>query len=157
LAGSRFVTADTAPGYDHDALETAVMTEFDSLVEETIARQVSGVECTHEEGELAGGQTVPCTANVDGHAVRIAAQIEATDPEVDITMIDLLYDVPALAPSVGEKITKVLDVDLDLNCGQGLRVVPTGGSFDCTATDIYGDSETIRIAAYHDGEHWDFA
>jgi hypothetical protein len=42
-----------------------------------------------------------------------------------------------------------------LDCGDGLKVVSLGDSFDCTAADPPGDTRTARITASRDGEFWE--
>ena len=58
------------------------------------------------------------------------------------------------AEAMAVEISNAVEFPVTLSCGDGLKVVPIGDSFECTATDEHGDTRTIRIRADPDGEFW---
>ena len=71
--------------------------------------------------------------------------------------LDAVYDLSAAGGRLSQGISEEYGFDVGVTCGDGLRVVEIGRSFECTATDPTGDTRTVRVTAAAVGEddHWE--
>ena len=67
----------------------------------------------------------------------------------------MVYDLADTAQVLSTEISKEVDFAVTTTCGEGLKVVPIGDSFECTAADEIGDTRTIRVTARPEGEFWE--
>jgi hypothetical protein len=67
----------------------------------------------------------------------------------------MVYDLADTAQVLSTEISKEVDFAVTTSCGEGLKVVPIGDSFECTAADEFGDTRTIRVTANPEGEFWE--
>ena len=88
-----------------------------------------------------------CTADVDGNKVRVQAKFTDDNGNVDFSTLDTVYDLQKMAKSLSEEISRDRGFDVTVKCGEGLKVVEIGQSFECKAFDPRGVSRTVRITA----------
>ncbi|HZN83430.1 MAG TPA: DUF4333 domain-containing protein [Mycobacterium sp.] len=138
---------------DYEALESYVFDEVNGDFPSQISREVSGVDCPRQADTVTSGESFVCTVDVDGHAVRV--EVTAKNEGLDFNTLDMVYDLGPAAQDFADQISNEVEFPITLSCGEGLKVVPIGDSFECTAADEYGDTRTIRITANPDGEFWE--
>jgi Domain of unknown function (DUF4333) len=138
---------------DYEALESYISDEINDDYSSLIGHQVSGVDCPRQADTVTSGESFLCTVDLDGHAVRV--QVTANDEGLDFNTLDMVYDLGPAAEALAVEISNEVEFPVTLSCGDGLKVVPIGDSFECTAADEYGDTRTIRITANPDGEFWE--
>jgi tartrate dehydratase alpha subunit/fumarate hydratase class I-like protein len=94
-----------------------------------------------------------CTADLEGYAVRV--QVAAKGEGLEYKTLDAVYDLGPAAEELAGYISAEVESAVTLSCGEGLKVVPIGDSFDCTAADETGDTRTIRITNSPNGDFWE--
>ena len=67
--------------------------------------------------------------------------------------IDTLYNLPDTAKSLAGEITGQLGFAVTVDCGEGLKAVEVGKTFDCKATSDDGDQRSVRVTAAPIGEN----
>ena len=137
---------------DYEALESYITDEISDDYSQ-IGRQASGVDCPRQADTVTSGESFLCTVDLDGHGVRV--EVTAKDEGLDFNTLDMVYDLGPAAEAMAVEISNAVEFPVTLSCGDGLKVVPIGDSFECTATDEHGDTRTIRITADPDGEFWE--
>lgn len=137
-------------GPDYAKLEKAITDELDGAYTD-ISRKVSSVECPRQS-ELKTGDTFVCKADLDGNTVRVL--VTATDDEgnVDFKTLDTVFDLERTADGLGSDISQDRGFDVTVTCGEGLKVVEIGQSFECTAADPRGDTRKVKVTAGAPGE-----
>jgi hypothetical protein len=138
---------------DYDALESYIADEVNGDFSSQISREVSGVDCPRQADTVTSGESFVCIVDVDGHDVRV--ELTAKNHGLDFTTLDIVYDLGPAAQDLAAQISNEVEFPITLSCGEGLKVVPIGDSFECTAADEYGDTRTIRITANPDGDFWE--
>jgi hypothetical protein len=137
---------------DYEALESYITDELNDRYP-LISHHLSGVDCPRQADPLKSGDSRLCTIDLEGHTVRM--EVAADDTELRFTTLDMVYDLGPAAETLAVEISNEVEFPVTLSCGEGLKVVPIGDSFECTAADEYGDTRTIRITANPDGEFWE--
>jgi hypothetical protein len=138
---------------DYEALESYISDEVNGDFSSQISREVSGVDCPRQADTVTSGESFVCIVDVDGHDVRV--EVTAKNQGLDFTTLDIVYDLGPAAQDLADQISNEVEFPITLSCGEGLKVVPIGDSFECTAADEYGDTRTIRITANPDGDFWE--
>lgn len=145
----------SAGGPDYAKLENAITDELNKSYA-AIDRRVSSVDCPRQSS-LKKGDTFICTADLDGNDVRV--QAEATDDEgnVDFKTLDVVFELPETAKSLAREISQDQGFPVTVTCGDGLKVVQVGQSFQCTASDPQGVTRQVKLTAGGVGEtdHWE--
>ncbi|MFA7509289.1 MAG: DUF4333 domain-containing protein [Mycolicibacterium vanbaalenii] len=139
-------------GLDYDKLEKAITDELNTSYS-SIDQTVSSVECPEQSPRPGKGDTFECTADVGGQTVRVEATVTDDDYNVNFKTKDTLYDLPSAATTLSDEISKTLEFPVTADCGEGLKAVEVGATFDCTAADEYGTERTVRVTAEPIGEN----
>lgn len=139
-------------GLDYDKLEKAITEELNSSYS-SIGEQVSGVDCPEQSPAPGKGDTFDCTAEVAGQTVRVETTVTDDDYNVDFSTRDTLYDMPGTATALTDDLSNQLGFPVTVDCGEGLRTIEIGTTFDCTATDDGGQERVLRITAEPVGEN----
>lgn len=149
LAGCQFTAS--AGGLDYEKLQDAITAELNGSYS-GISRQVSSVDCPRQSETPKTGDTFVCTASVDSEKVRVEVTVKDDDYNVDFTTLDALFDLPGTADGLTGQITEQLGFPVTVTCGEGLKAVEIGTTFECTAADEDGDTRTVQVTAGAVGE-----
>ncbi|BBY53403.1 DUF4333 domain-containing protein [Mycolicibacillus koreensis] len=156
LAGCSLLSSSGGP--DYGKLESAI---HDKLVEEYagIGHEPSEVTCPRPKETPKAGEVFVCTTHVDGND-DLTVHIEVTagdDGRADFKTVDTLYDLPDAAEKLGTQISEDQGFAVTVDCGQGVKVVAEGDSFECTATDPAGQNRTVKVTAgpVDKGDTWE--
>lgn len=139
-------------GLDYDKLEKAITDELNSSYS-SIEQQVSAVECPEQKPGPGKGDTFECTAEVGGQSVRVTSTVTDDEYNVDFSTKDTLYDLPSTASALTDELSNQLQFPVTVDCGEGLKAVEIGTTFDCAALDQQGEERTVRITAEPVGEN----
>lgn len=150
LAGCQF--SFSAGGIDYEKLEGAITDELNSQYAQ-ISREVTNVDCPRQEASPNPGDTFNCIAELDGHQVRVGVTVQDEDYNVDFSTLDVVFELADTAQTLAREISAQFGFDVSVSCGDGLKVVAVGESFDCTATDPSGDTRTVKLTAGAVGEN----
>lgn len=135
----------SAGGPDYGKLESGITDELNAAYAQ-MSRQVSSVVCPRQSNTPKAGDTFVCTADVEGHDVRVEVEL-ADDESADFRTLDVLFDLPDTAKSLSREISAEHGFAVTVTCGKGLEVVAIGESFECTAADRAGDTRTVKVTA----------
>lgn len=138
-------------GLDYDKLEGAITTELNNNYT-AISRQVAGVDCPRQATAPKAGDALICNADLEGQTVRVRATVSDENYNVHFDTLDAVYDLPAAGGRLSQSLSAEYGFDVTVTCGDGLRVVEIGQSFECAATDPTGDTRTVRVTAAAVGE-----
>lgn len=133
-------------GLDYEALEDGIAEELNASYA-SIGRSVEGVDCPEPDEDPGVGDQLVCTATLEGQAVRVQATVEDEDFNVTFNTLDVVYELTDTAELLAADISEAIGVPVNLNCGQGITVVPIGDGFQCSATDAGGGTATIQVTA----------
>jgi hypothetical protein len=139
-------------GLDYQKLEdeiTKKLNESYSSMNET----VSSVECPEQSPEPKAGSTFDCTAQVAGQTVRVGVKVKDDDYNVNYETKDTLYELPTVASSLSDEVSKQVGFPVTVDCGEGVKAVEVGKTFDCTASDDQGSERTVQVTAAPVGEN----
>lgn len=145
----------SSPSPDFESLESQIvqgLNEDLAAHPAKIAADVSSVDCPQAQAPKTGDMFV-CMADLDGHDMRV--QVTVDEDMVDYVTLDMVYDLRYAEQVMAAQISEALEFPVTLSCGEGLKVVPIGDSFECTAADELGDTRTIKITANPEGEFWE--
>ncbi|MDZ4264704.1 MAG: DUF4333 domain-containing protein [Mycobacterium sp.] len=143
-AGCQFSFSSGGP--DYEKLETAIADELNTQYS-AISRQVSAVECPRPSTPPKAGSSFNCIADLDGNDVRVEVKFTDDDYNVDFATLDSVYDLATTGEGLSEEVSKDYGFDVTVRCGNGLKVVAVGDSFDCEAADRRGDTRPVRVTA----------
>lgn len=139
-------------GLDYEKLENEISTGLNNSYA-SIDQKVSSVDCPEQSPSPKAGDTFECTAQVGGQTVRLVVDVEDDDyNNVNYETKDTLFDLPTVAATMSDEVSKQVDFPVTVDCGQGLTTVEVGKTLDCTATDPQGAERTVRITAAPVGE-----
>ena len=141
----------SAGGPDYEKLERGITDELNSSYE-NLDQKVSAVDCPRQSGKVAAGDTFICEADLDGNNVRVEVTAVDDKGEVNFKTLDVVYDLTATAQGLTKEITKDRGFKVTVSCGEGLKVVEAGKSFECEAADRRGDTRTVKVTAGAVGE-----
>jgi uncharacterized protein DUF4333 len=144
LAACQFSASVGGP--DYEKLERGITDELNGNYAE-ISRQVSSVSCPRQSTPPKTGDTFICTADVEGHEVRVEVAVKDDDYNVDFSTLDVVFDLAGTERGLSREISDQYGFDVKVACGEGLKVVAIGDSFECVATDPAGDTRTVRLTA----------
>ena len=144
MAGCQF--SMSAGGPDYKKLENAIS---DNLNEnyQTFNKQVSGVDCPRQSETPKTGDTFICKADLDGTPVRVLVTVKDDEQNVDFSTMDTVYDLSTVAQRLTKEISADRGFAVMVTCGEGLKVVEIGQSFECTAADRNGDTRQVKVTA----------
>lgn len=141
----------SAGGPDYEKLEGAIADELNTSYSE-ISRTVAGVDCPRQSDPPKAGDSFICTATVDDKAVRVEAKVGQDDETVDFSTLDVVYDLATVAPKLARAISESQGFAVTVTCGEGLKIVEIGKSFECVAADRRGDTRPVKVTAGPVGE-----
>ena len=143
-------------GLDYGKLENAIAAELNNNYA-AISRHVAGVDCPRQAQAPKAGDTLICSADLEGQTVRVRATVSDENYNVKFDSLDAVYDLSAVNGRLSHGLSEEYGFDVTVTCGDGLRVVEIGRSFECAATDPTGDTRTVRVTAAAVGEddHWE--
>ena len=92
-----------------------------------------------------------------GGAQPAGRPITDDDYNVDFSTMDTVFDLDGTAQALSREISEQQGFPVTVTCGEGLKVVEIGQSFDCVAADDQGATRTVRLTAGAVGEndHWE--
>lgn len=149
LAGCSF--SMSAGGPDYDKLERGITDELNASYQE-ISREVSGVDCEKPSKTPKAGDKFICHADVDGSPVRVQVVVDDDEQNVSFSTLDVVYDLSKTAQSLVQEISADQGFAVTVTCGEGLKVVEVGKSFECIAADRRGDTRPVKITVGEIGE-----
>lgn len=143
LASCSFSMSSGGP--DYEELQNSIADELNKSYS-PFSREVSGVDCPRQSGKLQNGDTFICKADLEGHPVRV--QVTISDSEnVDFKTMDTVYDLSVTATDLARRISEDQGFAVTVTCGDGLKVVEVGQSFECVAADRRGDTRQVKVTA----------
>lgn len=135
----------SAGGPDYEGLQKAIAAELNESYK-PMGRHVDAVDCPRQSGKLAAGDTFICKADLEGNPVRV--QVTLTDDEnADFKTMDTVYDLSATATDLARQISQDQGFAVTVTCGDGVKVVEVGQSFECVAADRRGDTRPVKVTA----------
>jgi hypothetical protein len=145
----------SAGGPDYTKLEKAITDKLNESYA-PISRQVSKVDCPTEATPKIG-DTFICNADIDGNEVRVQAKVTDDKGNVDFSTLDVVFDLERTATGLSHEISQDRGFAVTVTCGDGLKVVEIGQSFECEAADPQGVTRTVKVTAGAPGEtdHWE--
>lgn len=145
-AGCQF--SFSAGGPDYEKLETAISDELNKQYSSmAVSRQVSAVECPRPESSPKAGSSLTCIADLEGNDVRVEVKFTDDDYNVDFSTLDVVFDLAETGQGLSEDVSKDYGFDVTVTCGDGLKVVAVGESFECEAADPRGDTRPVKVTA----------
>ena len=144
LAGCQF--SFSAGGPDYEKLETTMADELNTQYE-SISQQVSGVRCPRPDETPKTGDSITCVADLAGNDVRVEATFTSDDYDVDFATIDTVYDLGDTADGLADDISAEYGFDVSVECGDGIKIVEVGSTFECEAADRSGDTRPVVVTA----------
>ncbi|MBB2989217.1 hypothetical protein FHR72_000674 [Mycolicibacterium iranicum] len=138
-------------GLDYDKLETKIRDALNTTYSDT-GETVSRVECPEQSPGPEAGDSLQCTAEVGGQTVRVDAKVTNDEYDVEYETRDTLFDLQAVADGLSDEVSRQVEFPVTVDCGEGLKPVEVGKTFDCSATDTQGEQRTLRITAAPVGE-----
>lgn len=138
-------------GLDYDRLESEITNKLNESYS-SIDQKVSGVECPEQSPDPKAGSAFDCTAEVGGQTVRIGVKVKDDDFNVEYETKDTLYELPTVADTLAEEVSNQVGFPVTVDCGEGLKAVEVGTTFDCTAADEQGAERTLQVTAAPVGE-----
>jgi hypothetical protein len=142
LAGCSF--SMSAGGPDYAKLESAITDELNGSYQK-IDREVSEVACEKPEKAPKAGDTFLCNADVDGSTVRVQVVVSDDEENVEFSTLDVIFDLSQTAQGLTKEISADRGFAVTVTCGEGLKVVEVGESFECTAADRRGDTRPVKV------------
>ncbi len=139
-------------GLDYQKLEDEITKELNNSYS-SIDQKVSSVECPEQSSSPKAGATFDCTAEVGGQTVRVGVTVKDDDYNVSYETKDTLYELPTVASTLSDEVSKQVGFDVTVDCGEGLKAVEVGKTFDCTAADPQGEERTVQVTAAPVGEN----
>ncbi len=136
----------SAGGLDYSKLESAITDELNSSYSD-LPVKVSSVDCPRQSESPKAGDTFVCKADVDGSTVRVQVNVKDDDKNVDYSTLDVLFDLPQTASGLESDISEDRGFDVTVDCGEGIKVVEIGQTFECTAADPQGATRTVKVTA----------
>ena len=133
-------------GPDYEKLEGAIADELNGTYS-SISREVSGVDCPKPAQTPKAGDTFMCGADVEGQNVRVEVAVEDDDYNVSFSTLDILFELAETEKSLSQDVSKEFGFDVTVTCGDGMKIVEIGQSFECTATDPRGNARTVKLTA----------
>lgn len=154
LAGCSF--SFSAGGPDYDKLEGAIADELNGTYAE-ISREVSSVDCPRPSPTPKTGDTFVCGADVEGQNVRVEVKVNDDDYNVSFSTLDILFDLAETERGLSQDVSKEYGFEVTVTCGEGVKIVAIGASFDCEAVDQRGDARTVKLTAgdVGSGDSWE--
>lgn len=139
-------------GIDYKTLEEEITNKLNESYS-SIGEKVSGVQCPEQSPEPKAGSTFDCTAEVGDQTVRVGVTVKDDDYNVSYETRDTLYELPTVADTLGDEVSKQVGFPVTVDCGEGLKAVEVGKTFDCTAADEQGAERTLQVTAAPVGEN----
>ncbi|MCV7193070.1 DUF4333 domain-containing protein [Mycolicibacterium brumae] len=133
-------------GPDYEKLESAIADELNASYE-PIGRQVDSVDCPRLKDTPKSGDTFICKADLSGNPVRVQVTVTDDKNNVDFATMDTAYDLSNLSQQLAKEISADRGFAVTVTCGEGVKVVEAGKSFECTAADRRGDTRPVKVTA----------
>lgn len=133
-------------GPDYQKLEAGITDELNKSYS-SISRQVSDVDCPRQASTPKPGDSFICTADLDDNPVRVQVKVEDDQQNVTFSTLDVVYDLSETAKGLARDISEDRGFAVTVTCGDGLKVVEVGQTFECTAADRRGDTRTVQVTA----------
>ncbi|NVN51863.1 hypothetical protein HLY00_1853 [Mycolicibacterium hippocampi] len=145
-AGCQFSFSSGGP--DYEKLESAISDELNKQYSSmAVAREVSAVECPRPEDSPKAGSSFNCIADLEGNDVRVEVKFTDDDYNVDFSTLDVVFDLAETGQGLSEDVSKDYGFEVVVSCGEGLKVVAVGESFECEAADRRGDTRPVKVTA----------
>ena len=133
-------------GPDYQKLSSQITDELNKSYS-SLGHKVTSVDCPKQDPTPKTGDKFNCTADVEGAKVRVEVEVTSDNYDVKYSTLDKLFDLPITAQKVGEQLTEQYGFDVTVDCGEGLKAVEGGTTFECTASDPNGEEKQVEITA----------
>ncbi len=144
----------SAGGPDYAELETSIADELKDTYSE-ISPNAPSVTCPRSQADPKPGDTFICDADVDGEKVRVEVTVKDDEGNVKFSTLDIVYDLPRTERLLGSEIESQMGFPVTVKCGTGLKIVPVGDSFTCSAFDENSVEKTVEVTASEVGkDNW---
>jgi hypothetical protein len=144
----------SAGGPDYDKLEKSISDELKGTYSE-ITPTAPKVTCPRDQPNPQKGDTFICTADVEGEPVRVEVTVNDDEGNVGFSTLDIVYDLTRTERMLGTEIESNMGFPVSVKCGTGVKVVPLGDSFTCTAVDENSVQKTVEVTAVEVGkDNW---
>jgi hypothetical protein len=144
----------SAGGPDYDKLEKSISDELKGTYS-TISPNAPTVTCPREQTDPKPGGKFICDADVNGEKVRVEVTVKDDEGNVNFSTLDVVYDLPTTEEMLATEIESQMGFPVTVTCGTGLKIIPVGDSFDCTATDENSVEKTVEVTAVEVGkDNW---
>jgi hypothetical protein len=144
----------SAGGPDYDKLEKSISDELKGTYS-SITPNAPTVTCPRDQVDLKSGDKFICDADVDGEKVRVEVTVKDDEGNVNFSTLDIVYDLPSTEELLATEIESEMGFPVTVTCGTGLKIVPIGDSFDCTAADQNSVEKTVEVTAVEVGkDNW---
>lgn len=137
-------------GLDYEKLQTTISDDMKSTYSDIVTEPPS-VTCDEPKDPKPGDKFV-CTGDVSGQPLRVEVTLKDDQGNVDYQEMDLLYDLPRTAQALDTEIETQMGFPVTVDCGEGLKSVEKGGTFDCQAIDENGVAKTVKVTATQFGK-----
>lgn len=137
-------------GLDYDKLQTTVSDDIKSTYSDMVT-EAPPVTCDKPK-DPKPGDTFICTGDVQGQPLRVEVTLKDDQGNVDYKEVDLLYDLPRTAETLGPEIQSQVGFPVTVDCGEGLKSVEKGGTFECQAFDENSTAKTVKVTATQFGK-----
>ena len=145
LAGACHFSA-VVGGPNYEKLEADIHDKLSTEYAEA-GHTPSAVDCPRLKPAPRAGDTFICTTTVDGQdnlKVRIEVTVGDNDT-VDYHTLDTVYDLQKVGHRLSQAISKDQGFPVTVDCGEGVKVVAVGKSFNCVAANRAGKTRTVRL------------
>jgi hypothetical protein len=144
----------SAGGPDYDKLEKSISDELEGTYSE-ITPTAPKVTCPRDQPNPEKGDTFICTADVEGEPVRVEVKVNDDEGNVGFSTLDIVYDMTRTERMLDSEIESNMGFPVSVKCGTGVKVIPLGDSFTCTAVDENSVQKTVEVTAVEVGkDNW---
>ncbi|MCF8605440.1 DUF4333 domain-containing protein [Gordonia sp. HY442] len=141
---------------DHDKLNDEITTKLDTEYAK-FPRTVSSVDCDDPGKDPKVGTKFQCVADVDGTDVRVDVTTTTEDMDVKYQTVDTLYDMAYASKTLAPSVSQRLGFQVNVNCGNGLKALTPGSTFECRVSNDSGESDTLTYFVTEGGgkDRWE--
>ncbi|ADG78680.1 hypothetical protein TPAU25S_01754 [Tsukamurella paurometabola] len=130
------------PSIDFDALTKRIAQEL-SAEYVKFGVKVDAVDCDESQRRPKPGSRFTCDARVREVSVPVEVTVKDDDMRVDFVTLQKLFDLGSAGPALAARVSEQVKAQVAVDCGTGLRALPPGSTFRCTARDQAGTAATL--------------
>ena len=157
LAGCSFSVEGLSFGFGNNTLDDEKLeTEISQGLTTQTGLVTTAVTCP-EDQTIEAGNVFNCEAALEGGQT-LAIQVTQNDDEGNVNwsadegLANLrgLISSEALETQIAQGIAEQLNIEATIDCGAPYRILLTGETFNCTATNNSGNSASVEVTAEDD-------